>query len=141
MGVKMSIEQYQRNVNSLDKDLLILEKKKSDIDKKCSDLQSKITSAKKSITPRTSASTVSTKMRQINGWQIDYSKKISESANLGKKISDKRKKRNDAYLRLQKAQQNEQKKQDKEMKRLQIGYQNRINDTDDYSGASNSNKF
>lgn len=128
MGVKMSIEQYQRNVNSLDKDLLILEKKKSDIDKKCSDLQSKITSAKKSITPRTSASTVSTKMRQINGWQIDYSKKISESANLGKKISDKRKKRNDAYLRLQKAQQNEQKKQDKEMKRLQIGYQNRINE-------------
>lgn len=124
----MSVEQYQRNVNSLDKDLVILEKKKANIDKKCSDLQSKITSAKKSITSRTSASFVSSKMRQINGWQLDYSKKISESANLGKKISDKRKKRNDTYLKLQKVQLNEQKKQQKEMKRIQVGYQSRINE-------------
>lgn len=67
-------------------------------------------------------------MRQINGWQLDYSKKISESANLGKKISDKRKKHNDTYLKLQKVQQNEQKKQEKEMKRIQVAYQSRINE-------------
>ncbi|WP_353095673.1 toll/interleukin-1 receptor domain-containing protein [Tissierella praeacuta] len=124
----MSIEQYQRSVNSLDKDLETLEKKKADIDKKCSDLQSKITSAKKSITSRTSASMISSKMRQVNGWQSDYSKKSSESANLGRKISDKRQKRNDAYLKLQKAQQNEQKKQDKEMKRIKMSYEGRINE-------------
>lgn len=124
----MSSEQHQRSVNTLDKDLATLEKKKSDVDKKCADLQSKITSAKKSITSKTSASMVSSKLRQITGWQSDYSKKTSESADLGKKISDKRQKRNDAYLKLQKAQQDEQKKQDKEMKRIQLSYEGRINE-------------
>lgn len=37
----MSAEQYQRNINSLDKDIASLEKKKAEADKKCAELQKK----------------------------------------------------------------------------------------------------
>lgn len=122
----MSVEQYQRSVNSLDKDIAALEKKKAEVDKKCAELSKKISSAEKSITSRTSASTTASKLKQISGWESDRAKKSAESADLGKKIADKRQKRNDAYLKLQKAQQGEQKKQDRQMKRVQASYESRI---------------
>lgn len=124
----MSVEQYQRNVNSLDKDIVSLEKKKAELDKHCSELQKKINSTQKSITPRTSTSMVTSKMKQITSWQTNYAKKMSESADIGKKISDKRAKRNDAYKRLQKEQQTEQKKQSESLKRMQQSYEKRINE-------------
>lgn len=124
----MSVEQYQRNVNSLDKDIASLEKKKAELDKHCSELQKKINSTQKSITPRTSASMVTSKMKQITSWQTNYAKKMSESADIGKKISDKRAKRNDAYKRLQTEQQTEQKKQSESLKRMQQSYEKRINE-------------
>lgn len=124
----MSVEQYQRNVNSLDKDIASLEKKKAELDKHCSELQKKINSTQKSITPRTSTSMVTSKMKQITSWQTNYAKKMSESADIGKKISDKRAKRNDAYKRLQTEQQTEQKKQSKSLKRMQQSYEKRINE-------------
>lgn len=122
----MSVEQYQRSVNSLDKDIAALEKKKAEVDKKCAELSKKISSAEKSITSRTSASTTASKLKQISGWESDRAKKSAQSADLGKKIADKRQKRNDAYLKLQKAQQGEQKKQDRQMKRVQASYESRI---------------
>lgn len=122
----MSVEQYQRSVNSLDKDIATLEKKKAEVDKKCAELSKKISSAEKSITSRTSASTTASKLKQISGWESDRAKRSAESADLGKKIADKRQKRNDAYLKLQKAQQVEQKKQDRQMKRVQASYESRI---------------
>lgn len=124
----MSIEQYQKNVNSLDKDIACLEKKKAELDKHCSELQKKINFTQKSITPRTSASMASSKMKQITNWQSNYAKKMSESADIGKKISDKRVKRNDAYKRLQKEQQAEQKKQSESLKQMQQSYEKRINE-------------
>lgn len=122
----MSVEQYQRSVNSLDKDIAALEKKKAEADKKCAELSKKISSAEKSITSRTSASTTASKLKQISGWESDRAKKMAESAELGKRIADKRQKRNDAYLKLQKAQQDEQKKQGRQMKRVQASYESRI---------------
>lgn len=122
----MSIEQYQRDVNSLDKEIAALEKKKAEIDKKYADLSKKIYDTEKTITPRTSASTVASKIRQISSWQSDCAKKSAESADLGKKIADKRQRRNDAYLKLQKAQQDEQKKQANQLKRMQESYEERI---------------
>lgn len=122
----MSVEQYQRSVNSLDKDIADLEKKKAEVDKKCAELSKKISSTEKSITSRTSASTTASKLKQISGWESDRAKKSAESADLGKKIADKRQKRNDAYLKLQKAQQGEQKKQERQMKRMQTSYEDRI---------------
>jgi hypothetical protein len=122
----MSIDQCQRTVNSLDKEIADLEKKKAAKDKDCADLQSKINSAQKSITKHSSQSTVNSKMRQIASYESDKAKKSKESAELGKKIADKRKKRSEAYLKLQKEQQNEQKKQDKANQRLQASYETRI---------------
>lgn len=122
----MSVEQYQRAVNSLDKEIADLEKKKAVADRKSADAQSKSASTQKSIGKNTSASTLKNKMQQIARYNDDYTKAMNSSADLAKKIADKRKKRNDAYLRLQKKEQNEQKKKDKAMKKLQQSYEDRI---------------
>ncbi len=122
----MSVEQVQRAVNSLDKEIADLEKKKSAKDKDCANLQDKINSTQKSITKHTSQSALSSKMRQISSYNSEFVRKSKESAELGQKIADKRKKRSDAYLKLQKEQQNEQKKQAKDNQRLQASYISRI---------------
>lgn len=122
----MSVEQYQRSVNSLDKDIAALEKKKAEADKKGAELSKKISSSKKSITSRASASTAASKLKQISDWERERAKKLAESADLGKRIADKQQKRNEAYLKLQKAQQDERKKQDRQIKRVQASYENRI---------------
>ena len=122
----MSVAQYQRQVNSLDKEIADLEKKKAAKDKECSNLQGKINTTKKGIKKNTSQSSLNTKTRQITNYETEYAKKSSESAAFGKKISEKRKKRSDAYLKLQKAEQDEQKKQNKADKKVQSAYEARI---------------
>ena len=127
-GKLMTVEQYQRTVNTLDKEIAALEKKKSELDKKCADLDKKITTTRKSITPRTSASTAQSKLKQIASWGEEHAKKSAESAAVGKKIAEKRAKRNEAYLKLQKAEQAEQKKRDREAERLRQSYEERISE-------------
>lgn len=122
----MSSEQYQRTVNSLDKEIADLENKKAAKEKEAANLQGKINSLKKSITNHTSASTLNSKMRQIASYESDQAKKSQDSAELGKKIADKRKKRSDAYLKLQKEQQREQKKRDDINRRIQASYEAQI---------------
>lgn len=122
----MLSEQYQRTVNSLDKEIADLENRKAAKDKEVANLQGKINSLKKSITNHTSASTLNSKMRQIASCESDQAKKSQDSAELGKKIADKRKKRSDAYLKLQKEQQCEQKKQDDINRRIQASYEAQI---------------
>ena len=122
----MSVEQYQRNVNILDKEIADLEKKKAVLDSKCADLKKKIGDAEIAVRKTKSASTVKSKLNQISTWQKEESKKATESANIGKKISEKRTKRNDAYKKMQKAQQDEDKKKDKQMKNMQASYENRV---------------
>lgn len=124
----MSVDQYQRQVNTLDKEIADLEKKKAAKDNECAKLQGKVSTTQRSITKNTPAATATNKLKQISGWQADYAKKSGESANLGKKISDKRAKRNDAYLKLQKALQIEQKKQDKASTQAQLAYEARIDE-------------
>lgn len=122
----MSVEQYQRNVNTLDKEIADLEKKRNALDSKCADLKGKISDAEAAIRKTKSASTIKSKLNQISTWQKEESKKATESANIGKKISEKRTKRNDAYKKMQKAQQDEEKKKDKQMKSMQASYENRV---------------
>lgn len=122
----MSVDQYQRAVNDLDSEIANLEKKKAVKDKNCADLQSKINYIQKSITKHASALMLNSKMRQINSYESNRIKSSNESADLGRKIAEKRKKRSEAYLKLQKEQQNEQKKQDRENQRLQVSYEARI---------------
>lgn len=122
----MSSEQYQRTVNSLDKEIADLEKKKAAKDKEVAKLQSKINSLEKSITSHTSQSTLNSKMRQIASCESDHAKKSNDSAELGKKIAEKRKKRADAYLKLQKEQQKEQRKQGDINRKVQASYEAQI---------------
>ena len=120
----MSIEQYQRAVNSLDKEIADLEKKKSAADKKAAEAQKK--AANVSISKNASTATVRNKMKQIENYHADAVKASTESASLSKKIADKRKKRNDAAVHLQKEEQKAQKKHDKETKQLQQSYERQI---------------
>lgn len=122
----MSVTQYQNTVNSLDKEIADLEKKKAVKDKEIATLQDKINSVKKSIKKNTSPASLSSKQKQIASYESDKVKKASDSADIGKKIADKRKKRSEAYLKLQKEQQNEQKKQDKANRQIQASYEARI---------------
>ena len=93
----MSVEQYQRQVNTLDKDIADLEKRKADYDKKYAD---------------------------------ETNKAANESAILQKRIADKRAKRNEAYIKLQKEEQNQRKKELREQENrfnsLQQSYEERI---------------
>ena len=122
----MSVKQYQKTVNTLDKEIADLEKKRAALDSKCADLKKKIGDAEAAIRKTKSASTVKSKLNQISTWQKEESRKASESANIGKKISEKRTKRNDAYKKMQKAQLDEEKKKDKRMKSMQVSYENRV---------------
>lgn len=122
----MSVEQYQRTVNTLDKEIADLEKKRATLDSKCAELKKKIGDAEVAIRKTKSASTVKSKLNQISTWQKEESKKAAESANIGKKISEKRTKRNESYKKMQKAQLDEDKKKDKKMKSMQASYENRV---------------
>lgn len=133
----MSIEQYQREVNSLDKDIADLEKKKAAADSKYADLQSKITSANNAIQRTRIESTIKSKLRQIETWSKESDKKVKESADLGKKIADKRKKRNEAYNKLQKEEQQQRKKNDRMIKDMQIAYENKIRELSQQITISN----
>lgn len=120
----MSVEQYQKSVNSLDKEIADLEKKKAESDKKSAEAQKKASGV--SISKSASASTVKSKMAQIDRYNSDAIKAAHVSADLQKKIADKRIKRNDAYLKFQKETQTEQKKQDRATKKMQDSYESRI---------------
>lgn len=120
----MSVDQYQRTINSLDKEIADLEKKKASADKKAADESRKALNV--TISKNASPSTVSSKMRQIDGYNSASQKAAAESAELQKKIAEKRTKRNDAYLKLQNEQAREKKKEQQVQKRMQQSYERKI---------------
>ena len=120
----MSVDQYQRTVNSLDKEIASLEKKKAVADKKAASEAKKATGVL--ISKNASAATVKSKLRQIDGYNASSQKAEAESADLQKKIADKRAKRNDAYQKLQKEQEREKKKEQQSIKRMQQSYERKI---------------
>lgn len=120
----MRVDQYQRTVNSLDKEIADLEKKKAAVDKKAASEAKKATGV--SISNNASAATIKSKIRQIDGYKASSQKAEAESADLQKKIADKRAKRNDAYQKLQKEQNREKKKEQQSLKRMQQSYERKI---------------
>ena len=60
----MSVDQYQRAVNGLDKEIANLEKKKAAKDKDIASLQNKIISIQKSVNKNTSQSSLNSKIKQ-----------------------------------------------------------------------------
>lgn len=120
----MSIDQYQRNVNALDKEIADLEKKKAGYDKKAVDEARRASNI--NISKNASASIVKSKLRDIERHTENARKAEAECAKLQQKIADKRKKRNDANKKLQSEQQREQKKQQKFIKDMQRHYEQRV---------------
>lgn len=120
----MSIEQYQRAVSSLDKDIADLEKKKAVSDGKAADARKK--AANVSISKNASASIVKSKMRQIESYNNMAIKAEKESADLQKRIADKRDKRNAAAQHLQKEETAERKRQDRATQQIMKSYESRI---------------
>ena len=120
----MSIEQYQRRVSSLDKDIADLEKKKASSDGKAADARKKAASV--SISKNASASTVKSKMKRIESYTNAAIKAEKESAELQKKIAAKRGKRNAAAQSLQKEETAERKKQDRTTQQIMKSYESRI---------------
>lgn len=135
----MSIEQYQQSVNSLDKEIVDLEKKKATEDKKASDNHKK--TANVSISKNASASMIKNKMKQIESYESIARKAEEASASYSKKIADKRKRRNEVYLKLQKGQEAERKKQEQSIKNLKQTYEQRISELELNRVTDFENKF
>ncbi|MGF3067355.1 toll/interleukin-1 receptor domain-containing protein [Facklamia sp. P13064] len=120
----MSVKQYQSQLNNLDKDIAILEKKRAEEDRKAALKESK--ALKVTISKSASQATVNSKLRQISQYQEIATKARAKSANYSKKIGEKRKKRNEVYQKLQKAEQDLKKKETKETQKIQRMYEDRI---------------
>ena len=80
-------------------------------------------------------------MRQIENYEEKARKAEAASADYGKKISDKRTKRNDAYLKLQKEEQNERKKQEKSIENMKRVYEQRISELESLRLSKVKNEF
>lgn len=135
----MGVEQYQRKVNSLDKEIADLEKKKAEEDRKAADNHKK--ASRVSVSKNASESMIKSKMRQIENYEEKARKAEAASADYGKKISDKRTKRIDAYLKLQKEEQNERKKQEKSIENMKRVYEQRISELESLRLSKVKNEF
>lgn len=122
----MSISTIQNELNSVEKEIATTEKKKAAADKMISDYEARIISVRNSISKNTSASLVSSKMKQIDGYQRDKSKKLDESSKLGAHIANLREKRVSIMKKLQKAEEDERKSQTMSTKRMQQVYEKKI---------------
>lgn len=122
----MSVEQYQRTVNYLDKEIADLEKKKVAEDKKATQNHKKAASV--SISKNASESMIKSKKKQIERYESTARKAESASADYAKKIADKRIRRNDASIKLQKEEQSERKKQEKSIENMKRLYEQRISE-------------
>ena len=120
----MSVDQHQRAVNSLDKDIADLEKKKALLDKKAADEQKK--AANISIAKNSSPALIQSKLKQRDNHLAAANKAAAESATLSKKIADKRKKRNEVSKRLQHEEAKEQDNRENAMRQMQKAYERRI---------------
>ena len=89
----MSSDQTRRSLNQLDTELAGLEKKLAESAVKEANKTKRINDVQKSITKNTSASMVSSKLRQIQGYQNDLAKVLDGKADVNKRIADKRMKR------------------------------------------------
>ena len=122
----MSIDQAQRAVNQLDKEIAELEKKMAELAKKEADRNKRIANIQHSINKNTSANMLKSKMSQIDSYQNEINKVLSNKADINKKLADKRKRRTDAALKLQKEESTYQKALVKQQKDIHAAYEQQI---------------
>lgn len=122
----MSVTQYQNSVNNLDREIASLERKKSTVDNEIARLEDSISKDQKYISSHPTSSTSSSKLRESERLFRAKVQRQKESADLIKKIADKKNKRNSEYVKLQKEQKRESKKIEEENKRKFDNYQKQI---------------
>ena len=135
----MSVEQYQRNVNRLDKEIADLEKKKAAEDKKAAENHKKAASV--SISKNSSQNMIQNKLRQIDRYEATARTAETESAKYAKKIADKRMRRNNEYIKLQKEEQADRKKQEKSIENMKRAYEQRISELENTRLSSFEREF
>jgi len=124
----MSLDPAQRALNQIDKDIADLEKKMADLARKKADKTKRIGDTQRSITKNTSASMYQSKVRQIESYQKELAKIISDKADVNKKLAVKRKKHTDATVKLQKAEATQAKVVERQQKGIQEAYNRQIAD-------------
>ena len=106
----MSADTDRRELERIDRDILACEKKIADCDKKIATAESRANDAQKAISRTKSASTISSKMRQIEGYNRDKQQAMDDKTREQTKLIGLRKKRIDAQAKLQKSEAAEAKK-------------------------------
>lgn len=124
----MSAEQTQKTLNQLDKDIVTLEKKSVDFSKKEAAARSSAARIAKGIPKNASLAILKSKQTQIDRQNTLAIKAMTDKADVDKKIADKRKKRGDAQVKLQKEEAAERKKSEKAQAALQRDYEHRIDE-------------
>ncbi len=122
----MNASYYQNKINQLDKEIADLETKIAAESKVEADKSVRIINTKNSITKYTSASTVSMKMRQIDGYNRDIAKAQQKRADLQKKQAAKRSQRARYTVELQREIEKENKKNLLEQKKMQDMYEQKV---------------
>jgi hypothetical protein len=122
----MNSSYYQNRINQLDKEIADLETKIAAESKIEADKSMRIINTQKSITKYTSASTVSMKMRQIEGYNREIARAQQKRADLQKKQADKRSQRAKYAIDLQREIEKDNKKNLLEQKKMQDMYEQKV---------------
>lgn len=124
----MSVEQAQRTVNQLYKDIADLEKKMAALINKEADKTKRIGNVQRSITKNTSATSLKTKSHQIERYQKELAKVLTDKAGVNKRMADKRKRLSDATIKLQKEETAQAKSLAKQQEKVYATYEQQILD-------------
>jgi hypothetical protein len=122
----MSIDQMRRELNRLDNEIIAIERKSNEYARKEAAANGNLLRVKKGIPKNASQSTLRSKELQIYRYNDEAMKAAKVKADTDKKLVDKRRKRADMNARLQKAEADWRKKEDKTQKSIQQKLELRI---------------
>ena len=123
----MSWSTYLERKNKISKEIADLEKKRADFSKQIADKNTRIVSIQKSL-KSTSASSVKSKLGQIDSLNEEIAKLQVKVADVEKKIAQKRVDETKVFQQYQTELDRENKKKQQEQKKLTDSYQRRINE-------------
>lgn len=123
----MSSSTYLERKNKISKEIADLEKKRADFSKQIADKNTRIVSIQKSL-KSTSASSVKSKLGQIDSLNEEIAKLQVKVADVEKKIDQKRVDETKVFQQYQTELDRENKKKQQEQKKLTDSYQRRINE-------------
>lgn len=123
----MNSSTYLERKNKISKEIADLEKKRADFSKQIADKNTRIVSIQKSL-KSTSASSVKSKLGQIDSLNEEIAKLQVKVADVEKKIAQKRVDETKVFQQYQTELDRENKKKQQEQKKLTDSYQRRINE-------------